>query len=207
VAPRRSGAATGALILGLLGLVACFTIVPSVVAIVLGVVAARSIRASGGTLTGLGAARAGWITGVVGAVAGVAFVGAALTGAFDDDEVAVVDLEVGQCLRLEVGEGVTELSAVTVVDCEDPHEAEVVHVGELNPEGDRAYPSDEELFAEIDGICTIDRFLAYAGGEPREAWASYPVAPDEGTWERLDGRFVCLALSPDGPRTGSLRVG
>jgi hypothetical protein len=197
----------GALVLGLVGLLACFTIVPSIVAVVLGLVAARSIRDSGGALTGLGLARAGWITGLVGAIAGIGFVAVAFSGAFDDGEVAVVDLEVGQCLRLEVGDGITELSSVEVVDCATPHEAEVVEVGELNPDGDRPYPSDPELFAEIDAICTLDRFLAYAGGEPAEPWASYPIAPDEATWERLDGRFVCLALSPDGPRTGSLRVG
>ncbi len=195
------------MIIGLVGLVACFTVVPSIVAIVLGLVAARSIRGSGGALTGLGMARTGWITGIVGALAGVSFIVVALTGAFDDGEVAVLDLEVGQCVRLEVGEGITELASVEVVDCAEPHEAEVVQVGELNPDGDRPYPADPELFAEIDGICTLDRFLAYAGGEPAEPWASYPIAPDQATWERLDGRFVCLALSPDGPRTGSLRVG
>ena len=51
---------------------------------------------------------------------------------------------------------------VDVIDCSDPHDAEVVATGRLNPGRDRAYPSDDELFAEIAANNPEDTTIQYA---------------------------------------------
>ena len=96
VVPRASpGLATAALVCGIVGLLMFFMVVVSIVALVLGLVAASHAKRAPGPGSGLGRARAGWIMGAVG-VAGFAalMVGAALTGGFETDDVSVHDLDV-----------------------------------------------------------------------------------------------------------------
>lgn len=118
-----------------------------------------------------------------------------------DDDTSIVDLETGDCFDLpDVGDedDVLRLETVEVVDCDDPHEAEVVASGTLNPDRDREYPSDEELFAEIDRRCAVDAVV------PPE-FGVLPVAPDAATWETFEGRFACVALRfGGGAVTGSI---
>lgn len=57
--------AVWALVLGLLGIFFC-PVIPSIIAIILGRQSEARIRASGGTLSGEGLAKAGWILGIVG---------------------------------------------------------------------------------------------------------------------------------------------
>ncbi len=104
-----------------------------------------------------------------------------------DDRTDVTDLDVGACFSLD--DAVGDDGVVTLVepfDCDEPHDAQVVLVGDLNPDGDRPYPSDDELFAEVDARC--------AGVEPDARFGLVPVAPTEATWTGRDGRFVCVAL-------------
>jgi hypothetical protein len=58
--------ATAALVCGIAGLVLCAFVVPSIVALVLGLVAASRAKRSLDPRAGLGRARAGWIMGAVG---------------------------------------------------------------------------------------------------------------------------------------------
>lgn len=111
------------------------------------------------------------------------------------NETAWTDLEVGDCFDLAgvVADADADLAAVSNVDridCTEPHDAEVVAVGELDPAGDRAYPPDAELFAEIDRAC--------AGAVPDVVdpgqFGIVPIGPDERTWEERAGRYVCLAV-------------
>lgn len=98
---------------------------------------------------------------------------------------SIFDLRVGDCFVL--GDEVdTTLDSVDTVDCAEPHDAEVVGVGQLNAEQDQPYPTDDALFTEIDERCrgTIE------SGD----YGLLPVAPDEASWEPLGGRYLCVAV-------------
>ena len=62
-APQQHGAATTALILGILSFVCCGLL--GIPAYIIGKRAEREIQASNGTLTGDGMAKAGWILGLI----------------------------------------------------------------------------------------------------------------------------------------------
>jgi len=173
------------MILGIVGLVTCFIFVPSLLALIFGFVAAGKIKRSAGALKGAGVARAGWIMGLVGLLAGVGFWALAATGAFDEGETAVFDVESGDCVNFDFNlETVDEVRVVDVVDCDEEHEAEVIRVGELNPEGDLPYPSDEDLIAEASSECGSDDFSNL-----------FTVVPNEDGWDNDDGPFVCFELT------------
>ncbi|MGH9135216.1 MAG: DUF4190 domain-containing protein, partial [Ilumatobacteraceae bacterium] len=57
--------ALASMILGIVGLLTCFILVPSLLALIFGLVAAGRIKRSGGAVTGAGLARAGWILGII----------------------------------------------------------------------------------------------------------------------------------------------
>lgn len=105
------------------------------------------------------------------------------------------DLDTGECFDLAgaIADAEGDLAAVSTVDtvgCDDPHDAEVVAAGELDPGGDRAYPADDELFAEIDQACAT---LVPDVVDPNR-YGIVPIAPDERTWNDRGGRFVCVAV-------------
>jgi hypothetical protein len=111
------------------------------------------------------------------------------------NETSWTDLDTGQCFDLAgaIADADGDLAAVTAVDtiaCDDPHDAEVVAVGSLNPDGDRDYPTDDEIFAEIDQRCTS----LVPDTVDTTRYGIVPIAPDERTWDDRDGRFACVAV-------------
>ena len=114
----------------------------------------------------------------------------------------IFDLEIGQCFDEPAAwseGGGSEVEGVDVVDCAEPHDAEVVGAGALNPDGSAEYPSDEELFAVIDAACS------QVEGVPLDRFGLIPVAPTAATWSALDGRYLCVALPYGGePTAGSI---
>jgi hypothetical protein len=93
--PPTDGQAVAALVLGILGLVMC-PVICSIIAIILGKISQRKIEESGGTLGGLGMAKAGWILGIIGVVVGILwivifaaiFIGAIMSeGGFDSSPI------------------------------------------------------------------------------------------------------------------------
>lgn len=105
------------------------------------------------------------------------------------DRHAVIDTDVGDCFSLPINRDTTTLETVELVDCDQPHDVEVVATGELNPLQARDYPSDELLFDLVDVMCGDPRRFKHLG------FGVLPVAPDERAWNELDGRFVCLAVT------------
>jgi hypothetical protein len=175
------------MILGIVGLVTCFIVIPSLLALIFGLIAARKIKRSAGTLKGSGQARAGWIMGIVGLLAGGTLITLAATGVLDDGETAVFDLEVGDCVNFPFNpdsERIVEVRSVDVVDCDEDHEAEVIRRGELNPNEDREYPSNDDLFAE-----------SYDGCGRDDDTNLFAIAPNEDSWDDEGGPFVCFELS------------
>lgn len=111
------------------------------------------------------------------------------------NETSWTELEAGECFDLAgaVADADGDLAAVFAVDtldCDDPHDAEVVAVGELNPDGDLPYPSDDELFDQVDREC---RSLVPVSVDPM-TFGIVPIAPDESTWTDRNGRFACIAV-------------
>jgi hypothetical protein len=194
------------MILGIIGLVLCFILIPSLLALIFGLVAARKIKRSAGTITGSGLARAGWIMGVIGLLAGGAFIAASASGAFDDGETAVFDLESGDCVNFDFNpetDRIIEVTTVEVVDCDEPHEGEVIFLDELNPDGDRPYPSNDDLFTEIETACASRALDEVAPGVDLTEYNSFTVAPNEDNWDDDNGPFVCFAVSGGGGTTTS----
>jgi hypothetical protein len=178
--------ALASMILGIIGLVLCFIVIPSLLALIFGLVAARQIKRSAGALTGSGLARAGWIMGLIGLLAGGAFITAAATGAFDDGETAVFDLESGECVNFDFNpetDRIVEVSTVEVVDCDESHEGEVIRRGELNPDEDRDYPSNDELISESLEACGRE--------DPSNV---FTVFPNEESWNEQGGPYVCFEI-------------
>ena len=111
-----------------------------------------------------------------------------------------VDLEVGDCFDLPDEASTGSVDEVDVVDCDEPHEAEVVFVGELR-EGDEPYPSDEELFVLADRACRQTPVVVSSD------FGLLPIAPTVELWESFEGRFLCVAVPFGGGRvTGSAVV-
>lgn len=193
------------MICGLAGLLLCFMIVPSVVAVVLGVVAVRQIRSAGGAIGGVAAARVGMVTGIVGVIAGTAFLVAAFAGVFDDDRRSIFSLEVGDCVDLELPPTDDSVSSVPVVACDEPHTAEVFFVGNLNPDRDLDYPVDDPalfravveacVWPSVGGISEFERYVGISFAESE--FDVFPIAPDARAWEPTRGQFVCLLVSSD----------
>ena len=67
----QNGMGTAAMILGIVGLLCCPTVIPSILAIVFGVIGNRNAKA--GTATNGGMAMAGLIMGIVGVVLAIAY--------------------------------------------------------------------------------------------------------------------------------------
>lgn len=144
----------------------------------------------------------GWAIGLLAIVllivaGAAAIIGVALSGG---GSTPIVDLEVGDCFDLPDESEMDRFETVDLIDCDEPHEVEVVGVGELNPEGDLPYPDDDELFRIAGQRCAV-----LTDGLPLEGFGVVPLAPTLDTWEGADGGFSCLALQVGGePTEGSL---
>jgi len=75
VPPKRSGMAVASLVLGIIGVIPCFwgCFIFSILAVVFGQLGKKDIRESAGAKTGEGAAKWGFILGLVGIALGVVY--------------------------------------------------------------------------------------------------------------------------------------
>lgn len=140
-----------------------------------------------------------------GLLAAIAVAVGVILVAMSSDATLVLDLERGDCIDLRLDGESDRIDQVDVVDCAEPHTAEVVAVGSLDEDGSTPRPPDEELFAIVDARCAAalqDR------PDVLEEFGILPVAADEASWDAFDGRYVCLAIAYLGePTTGSLVEG
>ncbi len=198
--------ATAALVCGIVGL-PLFVFVPiPIVALVLGLVAAGRAKRSGRPDGGLGRARAGWILGLIGVLAFAALMaGTAITGGFDDD-VSVYDLEVNDCVDVPDETGVdVEVTELPSIDCDDPHDAEVFLIDELDADGE--YPGTEAVTGEVQRQCVGAAFEDFVGQTyARSELDIFYMFPTQQTWDLANDReFVCAVTTVDGsPLVGSV---
>jgi hypothetical protein len=198
-APRRSGKAIAALVLGISGLLLCFVAVPAILAIIFGVLAMKEIKRSAGTVSGRGMAIAGLVLGIVGIISAVVFWIAIGFGLANSKN--VFDLEVGDCIELPDSDA-EEVVRVQTLDCDEPHGAQVFAVGEL-PGGDEPYPGVDEVQAMIETQCR-PAFAEYVGIDFELSELSVTtIYPQAGDWDETQ-QFVCIAFDPDGDLTGSI---
>ncbi len=198
------GLATAALVCGLVGLVMFFIVAPSIVALVLGLIAWKRARAAPGPGDGRGRALAGWILGLVGVLGFVAFMVTAIaTGDLDDDAtVGVQQLRAGQCIDVPDEDVVFE---VPELDCDEPHDAEVFLVRTLDG---TSYPGDEAVQARAGEVCSGDAFEEYFsvpyGDSSLEATYLWPSADN---WRDGDHEVVCVAVNGNGVKLTEPKAG
>lgn len=136
---------------------------------------------------------------VVGAVGAVT----AVIVAISDQSSSIFELGPGECFDLPVlddGSPTAALDQVDDVDCDDPHTAEVVAIGQLDREQARERPTDDELFDEVWAACRALEPEAEELG-----FGLVPVIPNEDTWVPRGGQYACLAVPYGGTaRSGSI---
>ncbi len=204
--------ATAALVCGLVGLVLFIFVVPSVVALVLGLVAARRARARPHPGDGRGRAIAGWILGIVGILGFLAVVITAIVAEEDgssvlddDDEVSVYDLEAGDCVNLP-DDDEDSIEELAVRDCALAHDAEVYAIDDLTVDADD-YPGMDAVANDAERICAGDAFERYVGSDVASSrYGYYYLFPSEESWVQGDREYVCMVISIDGSTlTGSVQ--
>ena len=197
------GLATAALVCGIAGLMLFFFLAPSIVALVLGLVAWQRARAAPGPGDGRGRALAGWILGLIGVLGFVAvLIGAIVAGDLDGDSVGVDDLHIGQCIDVPDGE---RIDSVTERDCDEPHDAEIYEVRRL--EGS-SYPGDDAVRGRAEGICVGAAFEGYFGvAYADSSLEAHYLWPTEDVWDAGDHDVVCAAVRSDGGRLATSMAG
>jgi Domain of unknown function (DUF4190)/Septum formation len=203
--PKRAGLAVASMVLGIVGIFACFFFVPALLAFIFGLIAAGKIKKSEGMVTGKGMARAGWILGLVGMLTGVGFYVAAATGKFDNGKKSAFDLKVGDCVNSSNLSSDTAIRDVPVKKCSVLHDGEVYAVGKLDPGKSRPYPGSDTAKNEAEGRCVTD-FKGYVGADlDSSEFSVHYLVTNEAGWRTTRGAFLCV-LEADGPSlTGSMR--
>ena len=213
--PQRSGMATAAFVLGLASIVTFIFIIPPILAIVFGLIAASQIKKSGGTLTGLVQARWGWALGIVFTLGAIAVYIAVAVSEDEESEskVSPSSVAVGDCFDdpsiddLAADDSTFDAGLVEIVECSEPHHAEAYHVGKLNPGRDRDYPGEGPVRRELEEICYGDSFEEYVGTpyEDSKIEVLY-YFPRKAAWQIQGGAYSCVLIDPGFDRvTGSQR--
>lgn len=144
-----------------------------------------------------------WVIGLLAVVVAIVALGVMVFVATSSDETLVLDLAVGDCFDLsdDVDAGV---GTVRTIDCDEPHEAEVVASGRLNADGAVERPPDDELFALVDARCAAD-----LGERPDllDRFGILPIAADEASWDSYDGVYLCVAVPYGGGTTTGTAAG
>jgi hypothetical protein len=117
-------------------------------------------------------------------------------------DLSVAELRVGDCFDLKDADQ-SEVADVTAKPCSEPHEYELIFVGEM-PEG--AYPSDAETDAYVGRECVpaFDDFVGLAYADSR--LELFYFSPTEGGWSAGDRGIQCAVYDPaDSTLTETLR--
>jgi hypothetical protein len=117
----------------------------------------------------------------------------------ESGDVDVFDLEVGDCLGEETGEG--EIESLEAAPCSEPHSEEIFAALTV-PDGD--YPGQEALDAEAEGC--LEEFAAFVGMPYQESVLEINyMTPTEESWGMGDRELLCTIYDPDADTTGTLQ--
>ena len=203
VPPRTHGLATASLVCGLVGLLLFMLLaVLPILALIFGLISRSAIARSNGALIGAGRAKAGVALGIVGIVFFGLFAWAVATDRIggDTDDTSVFALDEGACVETLPDEDDLVMS-LPVVDCAEPHEAEVYLVVELNPDRSRNYPGDTEVELETQNECG-EAFESFVGLEYQDSVLEvFYLVPQDLSWRSSRGEVTCLIFDPGNPTT------
>jgi len=200
VAPRGSGKAKAALVLGIVGIFLCFTIVVPFLALLFGALGRKEIDRSQGAVTGRGKALAGLILGIIGLVLGALII---TVGILNRDNTALDDVEVGMCVNVPTS---TTVSHLKKKDCDSLHDGEVFSTPKIDEAKGTEWPGPAGFQSIVQRECGDD-FLAYVGATQAEKLTVYFVAPDRKSWDDDNRLLICVARDPSGQIDHSLRSG
>ncbi len=125
----------------------------------------------------------------------------AVESSADDDTQSVFDLEVGSCYDLPSGDVVEE---VRVVDCDEPHDQEVIALVQYPAGPGEEFPGSEEIGAFADDECT-SQFEQYVGVPYAESeLLGFALMPTAETWPVGDREIVCAVYLEDEQLDGSV---
>ena len=127
---RTTKLGVAALVLGIISIPLFFVVHPGAAGVDLRPDRSPRSKRSNGTITGRGLARAGWILGTISLLGFAALIALVATGVIETDDVAVTDLEVGQCVDLDAADD-DEIFSLPKVACEEPHDGEVYFVADI----------------------------------------------------------------------------
>jgi len=137
---------------------------------------------------------------VVGATGAVIAVVVAMSGS----ATSIFELKPGDCFDLpefgDDGSRPSEWREVDTVDCAGEHTVEVLVTGRLDPDQERALPSDAELYDAVAAACAAERAAAHELG-----YGLLPIIPNAAVWEPRGGPYLCVAVPYGGvPTAGSI---
>jgi hypothetical protein len=193
-ARRRDPVAVAALVAGLAALPLVRAGVVALLALGLGGAALWRSRARR-SATGLATAGS-----ILGGVSFTAFLLLALARTVSGEGTSVGDLAVGQCATGDV-----DRARVTVVACEEPHDAEVFALPAHPAAPGDPYPGLDALAAFAAEQCQ-PALEAYAGPAAVDALGVVSYRPTEAAWAAGERRVVCAVVrGDDGPLTGTVQ--
>jgi hypothetical protein len=125
----------------------------------------------------------------------------------DDGNTDLYDVAVGMCIDEEELFGEDYFVSVDVVDCAQPHYAELYSVFDVAV-GELEYPGDDEVWELADAGCVED-FGVYVGVSwEKSDFDYYYFYPSQENWDVGDHEVMCLAVDINfEPYTGSVRNG
>ena len=144
---------------------------------------------------------------VVAAVAALALIGCSSDPERDEEtgelaesgDVDVFDLEVGDCLGEETGDG--EIESLEAAPCSEPHSEEIFAALTV-PDGD--YPGQDALDAEAEGC--LEEFAEFVGMPYEQSVLEINyMTPTEESWSMGDRELLCTVYDPDADTTGTLQ--
>ena len=99
-------------------------------------------------------------------------------------------LQVGDCLNSEDIMG--QVGAVTLIECTDPHDAEVISSHEIAA----PYPGQDAVLAQVETDC-VAFGQEWAGTDPNRSTLSLGyLMPTEADFDRGITNFLCVAIAP-----------
>ncbi|MBO0899211.1 septum formation family protein [Cellulomonas sp. zg-ZUI199] len=135
-------------------------------------------------------------TALVGAalLTNVAVAGCAWFGDDGTNATQVLDLAVGDCV-VTPDDVQAELTDVTTVACDAPHQMEVYALVPDALDGPEAHPGVDALAAFADGVCA-ERFAGYVGVDYRDSdlFLTY-LLPSARGWSEGDTTVTCLVTT------------
>lgn len=108
-----------------------------------------------------------------------------------DGSVSYAALQIGDCLNSDDIMGV--IDSVTLLECTEPHDAEVIASYEIAP----PYPGQDAVIAQIETDCVAFATTWGAEDPSRTGLSLGYVMPTDGDYARGITNFLCVAIAPE----------